>query len=93
MKSSNKFGLVLLMMILGVLITSCLPTEKLSVEINENNTVIEDKIIIPEKIAEPKSVPAPIVVPVIVPEPEYDPELVKLMDKNNKINNYKIQSS
>ncbi len=94
MKQANKWGLILLMMILGVLIISCVPTEKSSVETNENNIINDytnDQIIendqanIPEKVAEPESLPALVV----VPEPTYDPELVGLMDKSKDKNNYK----
>lgn len=86
MNNTNKFGLVLLMMILGVLIISCIPKNELVTELvgEDNKAVEESKAIVPEivKVAEEESPP------VIVPEAVYDPELAQLIAKSKEVNNY-----
>ncbi len=86
MKKLNKFGLILVMIILGALIISCAPKKELVKELvgEDNKAVEESKAIVPEitETAEEQNQA------VIVQEAAYDPELAKLMDKSKGVNNY-----
>ncbi|HLD72838.1 MAG TPA: hypothetical protein VJA23_04595 [Candidatus Nanoarchaeia archaeon] len=86
MRKINKFGLILVMILLGVLIISCASKKELVKEqVGEGNKAVEESQAIVPEIAEAAVEESQAV---IVPEATYDPELAQLKAKSKEVNNY-----